>query len=75
VAEWGEANKASILEQNGVGKTKVVKTSGVEDFRNEIMLCSIVQAESLEDASKLFIGHPHLQIPEAWVEISELRPM
>lgn len=73
--KWAEANKASIVENFGVGKTKKVDTNGIDNFRNEIMLAGIVQAETLDDAAKMFEGHPHLQIPTAWIEISEINPM
>jgi hypothetical protein len=38
-------------------------------------LTSIVRAESHEAAAKAFEGHPHFQIPQASIEITELRPM
>lgn len=73
--DWMMKNKESILETYGANKTKVVKTSGIEDFRNEIMLMSIMQGADKESVAQLHVGHPHLEIPDAWVEITELNPM
>ena len=58
-----------------VGKTKRVTRAGTADARNDIMLYAIVQAESLDAAARTFEGHPHLQIPQASVEVSEINPM
>ena len=59
----------------GVGKTKRVTAKGTADARNDIMLYGIVDAESHEAAAKTFEGHPHLQIPQASIEIMEINPM
>jgi abortive infection bacteriophage resistance protein len=72
---WSKENADSILESNGAGKTKMVNSSGVHDFRNEIMLYSVLQGEDRDSVAKLFIGHPHLEIPEAWIEITEINQM
>jgi hypothetical protein len=72
---WSNNNKSSITEMGGVGKTKMVKKDGTSDGRNEIMLYAIVQAENADAASKMFEGHPHLEIPESWIEVSELNSM
>ena len=39
------------------------------------MLYAIVQAESHDAAAAAFKGHPHLQIPEAAIEIMELNAL
>jgi len=39
------------------------------------MLYEIVDAESKEAAAKTFEGHPHLQIPQASIEIMEINPL
>ena len=48
---------------------------GVADVRNEIMLYSVVEAQSHEAAAKLFENHPHLQIPHASIEVMEVRSL
>src|SRR5260221_11750982 len=59
----------------GVGKTKLVNTQGTSDTKNDIMLYSVVEAESHEPAAKLFEGHPHLQIPQSSIEVMEIHSL
>ena len=59
----------------GVGKTKVVTALGISDSKNDIMLYSLVEAESHEAAAKSFEGHPHLQIPQSSIEIMEVHAL
>jgi hypothetical protein len=59
----------------GVGKTKRVAPKGTSDTRNDIMLYAIVEAASHEAAAQSFEGHPHLGIPEAFIEIMEIHPL
>ena len=77
--DWQQWMKdhAKMFSDNGaaVGKTKRVNASGVSDSRNDLMIYGIVDAESHQEAAKAFEGHPHLQIPQASIEISELNQM
>jgi hypothetical protein len=50
-------------------------TRGTSDSKNDIMLYSVVQAESHEAAAKSFEGHPHLQIPQASIEVMEIHSL
>ena len=59
----------------GVGKTKLVTVQGISDSKNDIMLYSVVEAESHEAAAKSFEGHPHLQIPQSSIEITEIHAL
>jgi hypothetical protein len=54
---------------------KRVSQGGVAYAKNDVMLYSFVEAETHEAAAKAFEDHPHLQIPEATIEIMEVRPM
>ena len=75
--EWQQwsSDHARIFddEDAGVGKTKVVNPQGVSDSRNDVMLYATVEAGSHDEAAKLFKDHPHLQIPQATIEIMEVR--
>lgn len=77
-AEWmkwmGEHGKMFVSTEAG-GGTKVVTSNGVADTRNDIMLFSIVEAESHEAAAKAFANHPHLGIPQASIQVMAIRPM
>lgn len=67
---WMDANRSMLSgETAGVGKTKRVTADGVADTKNNIMLYSIVEAESHDAATEIFKNHPHLQIPEASIEV------
>ncbi len=59
----------------GVGKTKRVTGEGTADTRNDIMLYAIAEAESHDAAAKTFKDHPHLQIPQASIEVMEINPL
>lgn len=66
---WMEAHKSLIIETAGVGKPKRITKDGIEDSRNDIMMYSFIEAESLEAAAELFEGHPHFGIPNGWIEV------
>lgn len=75
--EWMEEHKDHIIEMGDpLGRTKRVSPTGVEDIRNEVGGYSIVQAESHDEAAKLFgKDHPHFAVAGATVEIMEIVPM
>jgi hypothetical protein len=77
-AEWirwmGEHSKMITLTEEA-GKTKAITTSGITDTKNDIMLYSIVEAESHDSAAKAFANHPHLQIPQSSIQVMEVRSM
>jgi len=77
-AAWGKwmAEHANmIMSTEAGGKTKRVTASGVSDTKNDIILCSFVEAPSHEAAAKAFENHPHLQIPQSSIEVMAVRPM
>lgn len=75
--EWMKEHKKDIVDMGKpLGKTKRVDTDGITDTKNEIGGYSIVQAESHEEAAKLFTGNfPHFEIPDAWIEIMDIMDM
>ena len=66
---WMAAHATVITETAGVGKPKRITSGGIEDARNDIMMYSFIEAESLDAAAVLFVGHPHFGIPGAWIEV------
>ena len=66
---WMADHKDAITETAGVGKPKRITASGTEDARNDLMMYSFVEADSLEDAAAMFKDHPHFGIPGAWIEV------
>lgn len=72
---WTEAHAGLVTGSEAAGKTTRVTAAGSADARNDIILYAFAEAESLEAAAKAFETHPHLQIPEASIEVMEVRPM
>ncbi len=70
---WMAENKPVIIETAGVGKPKRVTSAGIEDSRNDIMMYSFVEAESIEAAAELFKDHPHFGIPDGWIEVMSIK--
>ncbi|MEK7627994.1 MAG: hypothetical protein AAB421_01085 [Patescibacteria group bacterium] len=66
---WMAQHKESITETAGIGKPKRITSEGIEDSRNDIMMYSFVEAESLEAAADIFRSHPHFGIPGGWIEV------
>jgi hypothetical protein len=76
--EWGKwmgAHAKMVISTDAAGKTKRITSNGVADTRNDIILYAVVEAESHEAAARAFENHPHLQIPQASVEVMEIRPL
>jgi hypothetical protein len=74
--KWMTDNARMFVDVGaGVGKTKLVNMQGTSDTKNDIMLYSVVEAESHEAAAKSFEGHPHLQIPQSSIEVMEIHSL
>jgi hypothetical protein len=73
--QWMQDHAAMITLTGAAGQTKRVTESGISDTKNDIMLYSFLEAESHEVAVKIFENHPHLQIPQASIEVMEVRAL
>jgi hypothetical protein len=76
-SSWGEKNSKLIKDiGNPLGKTKLVNQKGITDSKNQMTAYTIVEAETHEDAAKLFLNHPHFEIfPGEGIEIMECLPL
>jgi hypothetical protein len=72
---WMSEHAKMITSMEAAGKTKAVTSAGVADIKNDIMLYSIVEADSHESAARAFAHHPHLTIPHSSIQVMEVRPM
>lgn len=74
---WAEKNQQSILDGGSpLGKTKKVDLKGVSATVNALCAYTIVEAETHEDAAKIFLDHPHFKIfPGDSIEILECLPV
>ncbi len=66
---WMLAHGSALKETNGAGKTQRVTSSGIAQTPNDVMLYSMLEAESDEAAAALFADHPHLAIPGSWIDV------
>lgn len=73
--KWSTAHADMILSTEVGGSTKNVLASGVSDTRNDIVLYSMAQGASHEAVAQAYQSHPHLQIPNASIQIMEVKPM
>jgi len=75
-AKWAKENEKNIVDLGQpLGKTKRVKKDSTSDVKNDVGGYSIIQADSHEEAAKLFEGHGHFEIPGAWIEVMEIAQM
>jgi len=72
---WMNDHASMITVTEAAGKTKEVTLAGAGDTKNDIMLYSIIEAESHEAAAKAFASHPHLTIPRSSIQVMEVRAM
>jgi ribosomal protein S17 len=74
---WMNAHKDAIIATGTpLGKTKRTSSAGVADTRNDMTAYVVVQAETHEEAARLFENHPHFTIfPGDSVEIMECLPI
>lgn len=72
---WMSDHSKMITLTEAAGKTKEIKSPGIADTKNDIMLYSIVEAESHDIAAKAFAHHPHLQIPQSSIQVTEVRAL
>ena len=75
--KWVTDHKDAIVyDGSPLGKTKSVSKKGIADIRNEMGAYTVVQAESHEEAAKMFENHPHFMIfPGDRVEVMEQIPI
>lgn len=75
--KWAQDHQAAIVDMGApLGRTKRVTKEGITDTRNNLGAYTVVQAESQEEAAKMFAGHPHFTIfPGDGVEIMECLPI
>jgi hypothetical protein len=69
--------KASLADRGApVGKTKRIDAKGVKDAKNDVCGYSIVQANSADEAARIFgKDQPFLQMPGATIDIIEIMEM
>ena len=60
---WVDKYQGAIVYLGGpLGKTKKVSADGIADITNQLGAFTVVRADSLESASRMFQNHPHFAI-------------
>ena len=73
---WIKSHEKSFVDVGApTGKNKRVAKGNVKDVRNEITGYSVVQADSHDEATKIFNDNPMLQYPGAYIEVLEYMEM
>jgi len=73
IQAWTKGRAKSFSDLGaGLGKAKRITSSGATDARNALAMYAIVQGESQDAVAQSFASHPHLQIPQASIEVMEL---
>jgi hypothetical protein len=73
---WFDAHKKDVAEMGApLGKTKTVSGQSVADSRNEMTGYTIVEADSHDAAARMFVGHPHLEMNGATIDVVEVTKM
>jgi hypothetical protein len=73
---WMKNHEGALADMGApLGKTKRVTAAGVSGVKNEVTGYTIVEAESHEAAAKMCEGHPHLQVPGAYIDVMAVMPI
>lgn len=75
--KWMQDHAAAIVDNGGpLGRTKRVDGSRIADTSNNMAAYVMVEADSQEEAARMFEGHPHFTMfPGDGVEIMECLPV
>ncbi|MBB4700932.1 hypothetical protein [Sphaerisporangium siamense] len=76
-AVWAQKNEHALIDPGApLFRKKLVTTRGVEDFTDSKTGYAIVEAETHEDAARLFSDHPHIALlPGNSIEVLECPPI
>ena len=73
---WMKKHEKSLADMGSpLGKTKRVTATGAASTRNEVTGYTIVEAESHDAAVAMLAGHPHLNMPGAYIDVISVTPI
>jgi hypothetical protein len=71
--KWMDKVGGSLIDKGmPLGKTKRVTKGNVADVRNDLNYYVILQAQSHDAAAAIVADNPHLEIPDAYIEVVEI---
>lgn len=74
--EWINKHRNSIVDMgHPLGKNTRMTMSGAEPMTNDLNYYQIVEAESVEGVVAMFKDNPHIQTPDAFLDIMEVPHM
>src|SRR5262249_15673515 len=74
--KWADKQQGDIVELGApLGKTKRVTKRGVVNMKNQVGGYTIVQANSHDEAAKIFADSAHFMMPGSWIEVMEITEM
>lgn len=76
-SKWAHDNKDAIVDYGTpLGQTKRVTQDKISAIKNDLVTYTLVQAESHDDAAKIFLSHPHTTLfPGTSIDVMECRPV
>lgn len=73
---WMDKHAGDLVDPGmALGKTIRVSKLGVAGAQNDMGGYSVVRAETHEDAARVMVDSPHLEVPGAWIDVTECVPM
>ena len=73
---WMKKHEKSLVDMGApLGKTKRVTAGSVSSVRNQVTGYTIVEAESHDAATAMLVGHPHLSMPGAYIDVLSVTPI
>ena len=62
-ASWAQANEGALVDPGApLNAKKRVTAQGAEDFTDSMTAYTIVEADTHDEAVRIFAGHPHLRL-------------
>ncbi|RJQ35665.1 hypothetical protein C4568_00545 [Candidatus Parcubacteria bacterium] len=76
MGEWIGKHKNSIVDMGlPLGKNTRMTMSGAKPETNDLNFYQVIEAESVDDVVAMFKDNPHMQIPDAYLDIMEVPHM
>lgn len=74
--KWMTDHASVVKGASPLGKTTRADKNGLSEVKNNMGGWTLVEAESKEEAAKLFLNHPHyMNFPGEYIDIMECLPM
>ncbi|MEU1885883.1 hypothetical protein [Micromonospora sp. WMMD987] len=76
-ARWAQDHEGALVDNGApLFRKKRVTAGGSDDFTDSKTGYAIIEANSHDEAVRIFSGHPHLRLfPGNWIEVLECPPL